>query len=334
MELLYTLNNGNNKDFNNKNFEKNNDIDNKVINNDTNNNITENKIEERKNFKKTFNVLIRNHEIILAYINNNKKKYKKNYNKNNIITDNYLVCKVKKLSAKNKNLKKIICLLKNIISTLKKENNKKNKNIIRPLNFLNEEKDVKYMSINEFNEKDLEIMELKNQLEQMKKINEEKIKKYTKKIHLFLFENYMLKKEINQKNEEFIQIENKLKLTERKVKETLTKIKNNNINHSNKFSLFFGNINKEKTPRTELTYREKKELILEKIGKKFKDKNNNLRTKDNNCINTSLNEIGSTIFTSLDTINDYKKLNKEKIEDLNKSIVNNNININEIRTDT
>ena len=184
MELLYTLNNGNNKDCNNKNFANNNDIANIAINNDTNNNITQNKIEERRNFKKTFNVLIRHQEIILAYINNNKKKYKKNYNKNNIITDNYLVCKVKKLSAKNKNLKKIICLLKNIISTLKKENIKINKNI-RPLNFFNKEKDVKYISINELNEKDLEIMELKTQLEQMKKINEEKIKNIQKKYIFF-----------------------------------------------------------------------------------------------------------------------------------------------------
>jgi hypothetical protein len=187
------------------------------------------------------------------------------------------------------------------------------------------------MAMNKLNEKDLEIIELKTQLDQIKKINQEKIKIYTKKIHFFLFENYQLKKEILQKNEEFIQIENKLKMTEKRVKEALTKIKDNNINNMNKFSIMFGNNSKNRAPNTELTYREKKERILEKIGKKFKDENNNLKYIEKNSINSSNNEIGSTFFTSLDILNDNKKENRNKKEDIKN---NNNINKNEIKTDT
>jgi hypothetical protein len=121
MELLYTLNNGNNKDNTNKNLTCNNDDDNILINNNKYNNITDYKIKERNKAKKSFNVLIIQQEVIITYINNNRNKNLKYLNNNSFVTNNYLVYKIKRLSAKNKNLEKIIYLLKNIITTIKKK---------------------------------------------------------------------------------------------------------------------------------------------------------------------------------------------------------------------
>ena len=338
MELFYTLNNGINED-NINNIFTNNDNKNRIINNNSYNSNTNNKTEENTKIKNTFNVLIRQHAIIFTYINTNnnqnknRKKFNKNYNSKDY-NNNYLLYNIKKLYAKNKNLEKIIYLLKNIISTLKEEKEKINKNI-KTLNRFEDNKKLGYISVDAIGEKDIEIIGLKNQLEKITKLNEEKIKKYTNKIHFFLFENYQLKKEIHQKNEEFIQIENKLKITEKRVKETLYSIKNNNFNNSNKFSILFGNNTKENYLRMELTYREKKELILEKIRKKLKDNHNNnnkikLKSNEKNLINSSVNDIGSTIITSLDTLNNTKKINVEKKEDTKKEIIINKTEIKNI----
>ena len=125
-----------------------------------------------------------------------------------------------------------------------------------------------------------------------------------------------------------------MKITEKRVKETLYSIKNNNYNNSYKFSILFGNNAKENYPRVELTYKEKKELIFEKIRKKLKDNHNNnkikLKSNEKNSINTSVNDIESTVITSLDTLNKTKKINFEKKDDTKKEIIINKIKIKNI----
>ena len=156
----------------------------------------------------------------------------------------------------------------------------------------------------------------------MEKLNKEKYKKYTQKIHSYIFENYLLKQEILQKNEEFCLIEKKLEMTEKRVKEALFEIKNNKLKNSNKFSLLFGTKESEGNTERKMISNEKRELILEKIGRKkgkdYTGKGGGINSSEKNWINSSIKDIGSTIFSSLNTINN----NNNKLIGFN----NNNVN--------
>ena len=232
---------------------------------------------------------------------------KKIINKNIIkedINKQLLLNKIKKLFVKNSNLTKIISLLKNIIAKLKedKENHKLNNK-----SYLNKDLNLNILSL-----KDLEIEKLKEQIEYINKIFKEKIKKYTQKIHMFLFENYQLKQEIYQKNEEFIQIEKRLEITEKRIKETLFEIKNNKINKQND----------DKNPNQIINdfkeYSKKENLIIEKINIHFEKKEDDIEKEnkknnsiEKNWINKSIKDIESTIFTSSDSFNqNYNFLTK------------------------
>jgi len=333
MELLKTLNNGNNKvNINNKTYSD------KSIDNQTKNNSKDllNKYVSEDNPKneKMFSNLIPEQVFIFTYINKMKNKYDNvitvNKINENIDNDNELIKKILNLYEINNKLEENINDLNCKISKLKEENEKilKIKNLFKEklLKIINEDKELNNNAINYISQKNIEIKKLKSQIEQMEKLSKEKYKKYTQKIHSYLFENYLLKQEILQKNEEFCLIEKKLEITEKRVKEALFEIKINKLKNSNKFSLLFGTKESKLNTERKSINNEKRELILEKIGrKKRKDytrKGGGINLSEKNWINSSIKDIGSTIFSSLNTINNNNiisfnnNVNKEqKIED-------------------
>ena len=331
MELLKTLNNDNNKvNINNKIYSD------KSINNQDKNNskdlLNKSVSEDNPKYQKVFSNLIPEQVFIFTYINKMKTKYdnvinakKINENSDN---DNELINKIVNLYEVNNKLEENINDLNSKITKLKEENEKilKLKNLFKEklLKIINEDKELNKNAINYISQKNTEINQLKSQIEQMEKSNKEKNKKYTQKIHSYLFENYLLKQEILQKNEEFCLIEKKLEITEKRVKEALFEIKNNKLKNSNKFSLLFGTKESERNTERKMISNEKRELILEKIGKeKGKDYTRKggggINSSEKNWINSSIKDIGSTIFSSLNTINN----NNNKIISFNNK---NNIN--------
>ena len=212
MDLFTSLNNINNNESN----------INKSFNNKKNKNIIKTNSFDIIN-KNKFTTFIPQHQINIIYTSINKNNKIKNIGQYN---NNILLNKIIKLSYKNDKLEKIITLLKIIISDLKKEKQKikTNGNII-------------FKPFSQDNFKNLEIEKLKAQIEHINIINKEKISKFSKKINFLILENYQLKKEIHQKNEEFKQIQKRLEITEKRVKETLFNIKyykfKNNEENSN-----------------------------------------------------------------------------------------------------
>ena len=337
MELLKTLNNGNNKvNINNKTYS-----DKSIINQVKNNSkdlLDKFLPKDNPKYQKIFSNLIPEQVFIFTYINKMKNKYdnafkakKINENSDN---DNELINKILNLYEINNKLEENINDLNSKINKLKEENEKilKLKNLFKEklLKIINEDKELNNNAINYISQKNIEIKQLKSQIEQMEKLNKEKSKKYTQKIHSYLFENYLLKQEILQKNEEFCQIEKKLEMTEKRVKEALFEIKNNKLKSSNKFSLLFGTKESERNTERKIINNEKRELILEKIGRKkgkdYTSKGGSINSSEKNWINSSIKDIGSTIFSSLNTINN----NNNKIISFNN---NNNVNKEQIFED-
>ena len=268
MDLFTSLNNINNnesniiKSFNNKknkNIIKTNSFD--IIN------------------KNKFTTFIPQHQINIIYTSINKNNKIENIRQDN---NNILLNKIIKLSYKNNKLEKIITLLKIIISDLKKEKQKikTNGNII-------------FKPFSQDNLKNLEIEKLKAQIEHINIINKEKISKFSKKINFLILENYQLKKEIQQKNEEFKQIQKRLEITEKRVKETLFNIK------------YYKFINNEENsnPQKILIKKEENEILFKKNDTKIENRFNKEKLKDKNLLNSSFKDIESTYITSFDTLN-------------------------------
>ena len=332
MELLKTLNNGYNKVNINNNIYLDKSINNQEKNN-SKNLLNKSVSGDNPKYQKVFSNLIPEQVFIFTYINKMKNKYDNVINTNKInensYNDNELINKILNLYEVNNKLEENINDLNNKITKLKEENEKilKLKNLFKEqlLKIINEDKELNSNAINYISQKNIEIKQLKSQIAQIEKLNKEKYKKYTQKIHSYLFENYLLKQEILQKNEEFCLIEKKLEITEKRVKEALFEIKNNKLKNSNKFSLLFGTKESEINTERKMISNEKRELILEKIGRqKGKDytrKGGGNNSSEKNWVNSSIKDIGSTIFSSLNTVNNN---NNNKIISFNNS--NNNVN--------
>lgn len=317
MELIKTLNNGNNKaNINNKIY-----LD-KTINNqkekDSKDLLNKFVSEDIPKYQKIFTNLIPEQVFIFTYINKMGNKYDNAIKENKIIenidNDNELINKILYLYEINNKLEENINDLNSKISKLKEENENilKLKNLLKEklLKIINEDKELNNNAIKYISQKNLEIKKLKSQIDQMEKISKEKYKKYSQKIHSYLFENYLLKEEIHQKNEEFCIIEQKLEMTEKRVEEALYELKNNKIKNSNKFSLLFGAKDSERHTQRKMIRNENRELILEKIGRKkgkaYTRKGGGINSSEKNWVNSSIKDIGSTIFSSLNTINNNK----------------------------
>ena len=268
MDLFTSLNNINNNESN----------INKSFNNKKNKNIIKTNSFDIIN-KNKFTTFIPQHQINIIYTSINKNNKIKNIGQYN---NNILLNKIIKLSYKNDKLEKIITLLKIIISDLKKEKQKikTNGNII-------------FKPFSQDNLKNLEIEKLKAQIEHINIINKEKISKLSKKINFLILENYQLKKEIHQKNEEFKQIQKRLEITEKRVKETLFNIK----------YYKFKNNEENSNPQKILINKEENEILFKKSDIKNENRFNKEKLKDKNLLNSSFKDIESTYITSFDTLN-------------------------------
>ena len=268
MDLFTSLNNINNNESN----------INKSFNNKKNKNIIKTNSFDIIN-KNKFTTFIPQHQMNFIYTSINKNNKIKNIRQDN---NNILLNKIIKLSYKNDKLEKIITLLKIIISDLKKEKQKMkiNGNII-----------LKHFPQDNF--KNLEIEKLKAQIEHINIINKEKFSKFSKKINFLILENYQLKKEIHQKNEEFKQIQKRLEITEKRVKETLFNIK----------YYKFKNNEENSNPQKILIKKEENEILFKKNDTKIENRFNKEKLKDKNLLNSSFKDIESTYITSFDTLN-------------------------------